>query len=284
MTFMKVVLFCGGLGMRLKDHAENVPKPLVKIGNMPILWHVMKYYAHYGHTDFILCLGYQAEAIKHYFLNYSECISNDFILSNGGKDIELLGSDIQNWRIHFVNTGAKANIGQRLKAVQKFLDGEDEFLANYCDGLTDLHLPDLIDFFHRKAKIATFVNVKPNLSYHFVSVKNGGTVTAIKDIQSSNIRINGGYYAFKNNIFDYLDTESELVEQPFQRLIQEGQLTTYKYDGFWACMDTFKDKQLLEDMHTSGNVPWQVWKRETPDRLPKSPVVSMPLAALKHGS
>jgi len=281
---MKVVLFCGGLGMRLKDHAENVPKPLVKIGNMPILWHVMKYYAHYGHTDFILCLGYQAEAIKHYFLNYSECTSNDFILSNGGKDIELLGSDIQNWRIHFVNTGAKSNIGQRLKAVQKFLEGEDEFLANYCDGLTDLHLPDLIDFFHRKGKIATFVNVKPNLSYHFVSVKNGGTVTAIKDIQASNIRINGGYYAFKNTIFDYLDGESELVEQPFQRLIQEGQLTTYRYDGFWACMDTFKDKQLLEDMYAGVNVPWQVWKTETPARLSKSPVASIPVAALKHGS
>ena len=281
---MKVVLFCGGLGMRLKDHAENTPKPLVKIGNMPILWHVMKYYAHYGHTDFILCLGYQAEAIKHYFLNYSECTSNDFILSNGGKDIELLGSDIQNWRIHFVNTGSKSNIGQRLKAVQKFLQGEDEFLANYCDGLTDLNLPDVIDFFHRKDKIAAFVNVKPNLSYHFVSVKNGGTVTAIKDIQTSNIRINGGYYVFKKEIFDYLDSESELVEKPFQRLIQKGQLATYRYDGFWACMDTFKDKQLLEDMYASGNVPWQVWKTEKPGRLAKSSVVSMPVASLKHGS
>ena len=281
---MKVVLFCGGLGMRLKDHAENVPKPLVTIGNMPILWHVMKYYAHYGHTDFILCLGYQAEAIKHYFLNYSECTSNDFILSNGGKDIELLGSDIQNWRIHFVNTGAQSNIGQRLKAVQPFLKGEDEFLANYCDGLSDLCLPDVIDFFHRKGKIATFVNVKPNLSYHFVSVKNGGTVTAIKDIQTSNIRINGGYYVLKNEIFDYLDGRSELVEEPFRRLIQEGQLTTYRYDGFWACMDTFKDKQLLEDMHLSGNVPWQVWKPETPSRRSKSHVVRIPLTAVKHGS
>jgi glucose-1-phosphate cytidylyltransferase len=281
---MKVVLFCGGLGMRLRDHAENIPKPLVRIGNMPILWHVMKYYAHYGHADFILCLGHQAEAIKHYFLNYSECTANDFILSNGGKDIELLGSDIQNWRIHFVNTGAKSNIGQRLKAVQPFLQGEDEFLANYCDGLTDLHLPDVIDFFHRKGKIATFVNVKPNLSYHFVSVKNGGTVTAIKDIQNSNIRINGGYYVFKKAIFDYLDGESELVEKPFQRLIDEGQLTTYRYNGFWASMDTFKDKQLLEDMHSSGNVPWQVWQTETPTRPSKSSIVRMPLTALKRGS
>lgn len=265
---MKVVLFCGGLGMRLRDHTENVPKPLVKIGTMPILWHVMKYYAHYGHKEFILCLGYQAEAIKSYFLNYSECISNDFVLSNGGKNIELLSSDIQDWRIHFVNTGIQSNIAQRLKAVQNFLKGEDEFLANYCDGLTDLHLPDLIDYFHKKDKVATFLNVRPNLSYHFIYVKNGGMVTAIKDIQSSNIRINGGYYVFKRDIFKYLDSGQELVEEPFQRLIKEGQLTAYRYDGFWACMDTFKDKQLLEDMYASGSVPWQVWKTESPIRVP----------------
>jgi len=281
---MKVVLFCGGLGMRLRDYAENTPKPLAKIGTMPILWHVMKYYAHYGHTDFILCLGYQAEMIKRYFLEYSECTSNDFILSNGGKKIDLLNTDIQNWRIHFVDTGTSSNIGQRLKAVQKFLQDEEEFLANYCDGLTDLHLPDVIDFFHRKGKIATFVNVKPNLTYHFVSVRNGGTVTAIKDIQTSNIRINGGYYVFKNEIFDYLDGKSELVEEPFRRLIEEGHLPTYRYNGFWACMDTFKDKQRLEDMHASGNVPWQVWKTEALARLSKPSVVPMPVAALKHGS
>ena len=272
---MKVVLFCGGLGMRLRDHAENTPKPLVRIGNMPILWHLMKYYAHFGHTDFILCLGYQAEAIKQYFLNYSECTSNDFILSNGGKNIELLNSDIQNWRIHFVNTGAQANIGQRLQAVQKFLKGEDEFLANYADGLSDLPLPDLIDFFHRKGKVATFVNVRPNLSYHFVSIKNGGTVTAIKDIQGSNIRINGGYYVFKKEIFEYLDGQSELVDQPFQRLIQEGQLTSYGYDGFWASMDTFKDKQVLEDMYVKGNVPWQVWKKDPAPRLAIAPATAV---------
>jgi len=281
---MKVVLFCGGLGMRLKDHAENTPKPPVKIGNMLILWHVMKYYAHYGYTDFILCLGYQAEAIKQYFLNYSECTSNDFIMSNGGKNIELLSSDIHNWRIHFVNTGARSNIAQRLKAVQRFLKGEDEFLANYCDGLTDLNLPDLIDFFRRKQKIATFLNVRPNLSYHFITVKNGGTVTAIKDIKGSNIRINGGYYVFKKDIFDYIDGESELVERPFQKLVQEGELTTYKYDGFWACMDTFKDKQLLEDMHASGNVPWQVWKTENEGRSSRSSLVPISFPALKHGS
>jgi glucose-1-phosphate cytidylyltransferase len=221
----------------------------------------MKYYAHYGHTEFILCLGYQAEAIKSYFLNYNECISNDFILSNGGKNIELLNNDIQNWKIHFVSTGIKSNIAQRLKAVQPFLKGEDEFLANYCDGLTDLHLPDLIDYFHKRGKIATFLNVRPNLSYHFVSTKNGGLVTGLHDIQGSNIRINGGYYVFTKEIFKYLNSGEELVEEPFQRLIKEEQLTAYAYDKFWTCMDTFKDKQMLEDLYASGNVPWEVWKR-----------------------
>ncbi|MGE5302744.1 MAG: sugar phosphate nucleotidyltransferase [Alphaproteobacteria bacterium] len=265
---MKVVLFCGGLGMRLRDYSEIVPKPLVKIGTMPILWHVMKYYAWYGHTDFMLCLGYQGEAIKNYFLNYNECISNDFILSNGGKNIELLSNDIQNWRIQFVTTGMHANIAQRLGAVEPFLKGEDEFLANYCDGLTDLHLPDLIDYFHKKGKIATFLSVRPNLTYHFVSTKNGGIVTGLHDIQGSNIRINGGYYVFKKDIFRYLSSGRELVEEPFQRLIKEEQLTAYVYDKFWACMDTFKDKQTLEDIYASGNVPWEVWK--TSPKAPKA--------------
>ena len=165
--------------MRIRD-AEDIPKPMVHIGQRPILWHVMKYYAHYGHKDFVLCLGYKAEVIKNYFLNYNECTSNDFVLSGGGKNLELINSDIHDWRITFADTGVASNIGMRLKAVQKYLEGEDEFLANYSDGLSDLHLPDLVNFHHRKGKIATFVNVKPNLSYHFVSVKNGGTVTAIR--------------------------------------------------------------------------------------------------------
>ena len=137
---MKVVLFCGGLGMRIRD-AEDLPKPMVQIGYRPILWHVMKYYAHFGHKDFILCLGHRADAIKNYFLNYNECVSNDFVLSGGGKNLELLNSDIHDWRITFVDTGINSNIGQRLKAVEKYLEGEEEFLANYSDGLTDLPLP-----------------------------------------------------------------------------------------------------------------------------------------------
>ncbi len=257
---MKVVIFCGGLGMRIRELAENTPKPMVNIGYRPILWHVMKYYAHYGHRDFILCLGYRADAIKQYFLNYNECLSNDFTLSHGGKSLHLYNSDIHDWNITFAETGINSNIGQRLKAVEKYVEGEDAFLANYSDGLTDLHLPTIINFAQEQNKIASFLSVKPNLSYHLVMAQPSGLVGEIKPITRSNIRINGGYFVFKRDIFKYIRNGEELVYEPFQRLIQEKQLVTYEYDGFFASMDTFKDKQHLDDLYAGGNAPWEVWK------------------------
>jgi glucose-1-phosphate cytidylyltransferase len=157
---MKVVLFCGGLGTRIRDYSESVPKPMVNIGYRPIMWHLMKYYAHYGHTEFILCLGYKADVIKEYFLNYNECLSNDFVLSGGGKEVEMLNSDIQNWKITFVDTGLHSNIGQRLKAVEKHIGDDEMFLANYSDGLSTLPLDLYVDNFIRQDKTACFVNVK----------------------------------------------------------------------------------------------------------------------------
>jgi len=257
---MKVVLFCGGLGMRIRD-AEDLPKPMVHLGYRPILWHVMKYYAHFGHKDFILCLGHRADAIKNYFLNYNECASNDFILTGGGKNLELLNSDIQDWRITFADTGVNSNIGQRLKAVEKHLEGEKEFLANYSDGLTDLPLPKHLEHFHQHDKIASFLCVRPSLSYHLVSMQPGTSlVEGIHSIDNGDIRINGGYFIFKKEIFQYMRDKEELVSEPFQRLLREKQLAAYTYDGFWASMDTFKDKQQLEGMYATGRAPWEVWK------------------------
>jgi glucose-1-phosphate cytidylyltransferase len=258
---MKVVLFCGGLGMRLKDYSEHIPKPLVNIGYRPILWHVMKYYAHYGHHDFILCLGYGADAIKNYFLNYSECLSNDFVLSEGGKNLQLLNSDIHDWKITFADTGVASNIGQRLKAVQKYLAGEDVFLANYSDGLTDARLPAQLDHFRRHGKVASLLCVKPNLSYHFVSTDKDDLVENLTDVRDSEARINGGYFIFSKEIFTYIREGEDLLYEPFQRLTKEGTLSAYKYDGFWVSMDTFKDKQRLDDLYSKGNAPWEVWKR-----------------------
>jgi len=258
---MKVILFCGGLGLRIRD-AEDIPKPMVQIGYRPILWHVMKYYSHFGHKDFILCLGYRADVVKNYFLNYSECVSNDFALSGGGKKLELFNSDIQDWQITFADTGVNSNIGQRLKAVEKYLEGEEEFLANYSDGLTDLPLPNQLEHFRRQDKIASFLCVRPNLSYHMVSVEegNGSLVSGIHAINNGAVRINGGFFIFKKRIFDYIREKEELVNGPFQRLIEEKQLIGYQYDGFWESMDTFKDKQHLESLYAGGFAPWEVWK------------------------
>lgn len=273
---MKVVLFCGGLGMRLREAGENVPKPMVPIGYRPIIWHLMKYYAHYGHTEFILCLGYRGDVIKQYFLNYDECVSNDFVLSGGGRKLELLNSDISDWKITFADTGVNTTIGGRLKAAEKYLGDDEYFLANYCDGLTDMHLPTLLKYFAEQDRIASFVCVKPNLSYHAVSVRPDGSVGEIKAITETDLRINGGYFLFKREMFRYLRDGEDLVQEPFQRLIAEDQLLAYPYDGFMACMDTFKDKQRLDDLYARGNPPWQVWKTgngangnpATPQRLP----------------
>ncbi|PYU08630.1 MAG: glucose-1-phosphate cytidylyltransferase [Acidobacteria bacterium] len=257
---MKVVLFCGGLGLRLRDYAENIPKPLATIGYRRILLHVMKYYAHYGHKDFVLCLGHRADAIKNYFVHYDEYVSNDFTLTGDGKNLNLINRDIHDWKITFVDTGLNSNIGQRLRAVEKHLEGEEMFMANYTDGLSDLPLPEHIDHFQRQGKTASFLCIRPNLSYHLVTLNGGDLVTGIEDITRSNIRINGGYFIFRKNIFKYIREGEELVQEPFRRLVAEQQLLAYRYDGFWACMDTFKDKQQLDDLYAQGKAPWEVWK------------------------
>lgn len=262
---MKVVLFCGGLGMRLRDFSEDIPKPMITIGYRPILWHVMKYYAHFGHKDFILCLGYKADLIKNYFLNYNECISNDFVLSNGGKDLKLLGSDIQDWRITFVDTGLTSNIGQRLKAVEKYLQEEPMFMANYSDGLCDLPLDRYVDYFQKKDKVGGFLSVRPTQSFHVVTLKDDSVVRDIQHISRAGFWINGGFFILKKEIFKYMRDGEELVNEPFQRLIKKGSLITYKYDGFWGCMDTFKDRQVLNDMYSRGETPWEIWKNQ-PER------------------
>ena len=260
---MKVVLFCGGQGLRMRD-AENLPKPMVHIGSRPLLWHVMKYYAHFGHKDFVLCLGHRAEVIKDYFLHYNECLSNDFVLSGGARNVELLARDIEDWRITFADTGTHSNIGQRLRAVRKYVEGETEFLANYSDGLSDLPLPQQIDDFRHQGKVASFLCVRPNLSYHVVSVEPGSSLVAdIHPIDNGGIRVNGGYFIFRKEIFEYLQDGEELVEQPFHRLLRDRQLIGYNYDGFWACMDTFKDRQQLERLQAGGAAPWEVWKRSS---------------------
>ena len=258
---MKVVLFCGGLGTRLREYSDTIPKPLANIGYRPILWHLMKYYAHYGHTDFILCLGYRGDLIKEFFIDYNECMSNDFLMTEGGKTIKLFNKDIDDWRISFVDTGLNSNVGQRLKAVERYVDGEEIFLANYTDGLTDLPLVDYISSFRDTKAVASFLSVRPSQTFHSVHVDGQGYVNDIRHVQQTDFRINGGFFVLRKEIFGYLRDGEELVEEPFQRLIEERRLMAHRYDGFWSAMDTFKDKLNFDNMFARGETPWAVWKK-----------------------
>jgi glucose-1-phosphate cytidylyltransferase len=257
---MKVILFCGGLGTRLREYSETIPKPMVEIGYRPIIWHLMKYYAHYGHKEFILCLGYRSDYIKNYFLKYDECLSNDFVLSKGGQEIHLYNSDISEWTITFVDTGLNANIGQRLKAVERYLGDDEVFMANYTDGLADLPLPAYIDSFYKQDKIGCFMCARPSQTFHLVSADNEGLVTSIEPIETSEMYVNGGYFIFKRDLFKYINDGEELVCEPFQRLIAEKQLVTYRHNGFWLSMDTFKEKKLFDELYVRGERPWAVWE------------------------
>ena len=257
---MKVVLFCGGAGMRLRGYVDDVPKPMVHIGTRPILWHLMKYYAHFGHKDFILCLGYKGNVIKDYFLHYDEAASNDFVWSHGGKKVQLLNRDIDDWTITFVETGISATIGERLKAVEPYLQGEEMFLANYGDGLSDLNLPVMVDAFRQSSAVGSMLLVQPTASFDIVTVKPDGAVAAVSALTQADIWINGGFFVFRNEIFRYIHPGDELVRQPFARLIEKGALLGQKCTGFWQCMDTFKDKQCLEEWNQRA-APWKVWSR-----------------------
>lgn len=263
---MKVVLFCGGLGTRLREHSDLIPKPLVNVGIRPIVWHLMRYYAHFGHKDFILCLGYRGDMIREYFTKYDETLSNDFVMSEGGRKIELMQSDIQDWRITFVDTGMHANLGQRLMRVRKYLEGEEMFLANYSDGLSNLPLNDYIDEFKRRNVTAGLVAVRPSQSLHAVRVDDGGVVSAIESVADSDYWINAGFFCLRQEIFDHIEDGEELVEAPFRRLIAKRQLWSHRHPGFWAAMDTMKDKITLDRMEARGDCPWMVWKQPPASR------------------
>ena len=254
---MKVVIFCGGLGLRMGETSARIPKPMITIGDKPIVWHIMNYYARFGITDFVLCLGYKADVVKEYFLNYSEALSNDFVLSEGGKRIELLRRDMHNWSMTFVDTGLNSPIGQRLKKVQPFLEGEEVFLATYGDGLTDAPLPEMINRLENTDSVGLFLASHPTYNFHIVAFDGDDRVREMHDVTASGLWINAGYFVFRRKIFDYIREGEDLVEEPFQRLIEEQKLLAFPYDGFCAPMDTLKDKHVLETLLETGDAPWR---------------------------
>ena len=259
---MKVVLFCGGLGTRLREHSDTIPKPLVNIGVRPIIWHLMRYYAHFGHKDFILCLGYRGEMIRQFFLEYDECLSNNFTMSKGGKKIELESSDIDDWNITFVDTGLHSNIGERLLAVRKYVEDQPVFLANYSDGLSDLQLPELIRTFEENDSVACLAAIQTQHSYHAIKASADSIVESIGPVNASGLWINGGFFVLSNRIFDYIRPGEELVDEPFKRLIAEKKLSTVRYEGFWQSMDTLKDKISFDRMYARGKAPWELWNAD----------------------
>jgi len=257
---VKVVIFCGGLGVRMGEETQRIPKPMIRIGNRPILWHIMRYYADWGHKEFVLCLGYKGDLIKEYFLTHNEALTNDFVLEGHGPQarIELLTRTTDDWRITFVDTGLTQTIGERLKAVERYVADDPVFLATYGDGLTDAPLPDVIEAFRRQDRTAMFLWVKPRFNAHIVVADEDGTVTGVEEMTSSEVRINGGFFVLKREIFDWIEPGDELVEETFARLIPRGEIGAYRYDGFFGPMDTIKDRQRLEALHDAGKAPWIV--------------------------
>ena len=258
---MKVVLFCGGMGMRLRDYSDKIPKPLVEVGPRPVLWHLMRYYAHFGHTEFILCLGHGAQEIKEFFLNYKEWATNDFTLDGDTGDVKMLATEIQDWRITFVDTGIDSPIGERLRRVRDHVSSDEAFLANYSDGLTDLDLNSYIDDFMASESTACLLSVPAPHTFHIIHTDDDHLVTELEYVGESPLRINAGFFVLRREIFDYMNPGEDLVLEPFSRLIEQRKLTAVPFDGFWKNMDTFKDKVELETLYYGGSPPWTVWDR-----------------------
>jgi glucose-1-phosphate cytidylyltransferase len=252
---MKVVIFCGGMGVRMGEAAERTPKPMIRIGSQPILWHIMKWYSSWGHNEFILCLGHRADVIKEYFLTYNEALGNDFVLA--GRQVELLASDMDDWRITFVDTGVQASIGDRLLATRRYIGDDEMFLCTYGDGLTDAPLDKMIERFADTDKTGIFMSVRPRLSYHVVDADEEGVVRSIDTMDSGDVRINGGFFVLRRRIFDELRPGEDIMDEA-ARLARQGDMIVYRYDGFWAPMDTMKDKQDLDALvdRGNGNIPW----------------------------
>jgi glucose-1-phosphate cytidylyltransferase len=257
---VKVVLFCGGYGLRMREGVSDLPKPMHRLGLRPLLWHVMRYYAHFGHTDFVLCLGYGAHHIKDFFLTYSETDSNDFVLEAGR--VRLLASDVSDWTITFVHTGLDSAIGERLRRVRRHVQDEDVFLANYADVLTDLPLDVMVERFRHSDAVGALLAVPPQAAFHCVELGEGDRVTGIATLQEMPLWENGGYFVLRPEIFDHLPPDGDLIVDACRPLAKEGRLMAYRHRGFWQPADTAKERHALEAAYQAGNRPWMVWEQE----------------------
>lgn len=258
---MKVVILCGGRGTRLKEETEFRPKPLVRIGNKPVLWHIMKIYAHYGFKDFILCLGYKGDMIKEYFLNY-EVMNSDFTIQLGNRNNIQFHSNHQeeDWNVTLADTGERAETGARIKRIEKYIDG-DLFMVTYGDGVANLNIKELLNFHKAHKKIGTMTGVHPSSRFGELVIKGNRVMQFNEKPQVKEGLINGGFFVFNKEFFNYLkeDDNCYLERQPLEKLAKEGELTVYPLDGFWQCVDTYRELEVLNNLWKSPNPPWKVW-------------------------
>ena len=263
---MKTVILCGGLGTRIRDVADNIPKPMIPVGDLPILWHIQKYYESWGHTDFVICLGYRGDAIKQFFLNYRALVS-DFSLS---FDAEFRSSiiyhndyDITNWRITFAETGLETLTGTRVAKIRRYVADEENFMLTYGDGLSDIKLDELLKFHRAHGRILTVSGVRPPGRFGEMEINAAGQVVQFNEKpQATGGRINGGFFVCRRELFDYVDSHSNQMfeEEPIRKLVRDRQLMMYQHDGFWQCMDTNRDHTLLNALWRKGAAPWHRWK------------------------
>jgi len=257
-----VVILCGGMGTRMKEETEFRPKPLVEIGDKPIVWHIMSGYAHYGYDNFILCLGYRGEMIKEYFLNY-ETMSNDFTINLGSKKEVIYHNSHaeENWDVTLANTGLLTNTGGRIKRIASYIKS-DYFFVTYGDGVADVNLEELLKSHRESGKIATLTGLHPFSRYGVFELDQAGEVAGFKEKPRMADWVSGGFFVFNREFFDYLDDDCVLEKEPLENLVRDGQLNVYQHQGFWHCMDTYKDAKVLNEMWNNKQAPWKVWDDE----------------------
>jgi len=253
---MKTVILCGGLGTRLAEETGVRPKPMVKIGDKPILWHIMKIYEKYNHNDFILALGYLGDFIKEYFLNYHN-LSSDFEINLRDGKVKSQTPNSENWNIKLKDTGLLTLTGGRLLRLKNELKDEKTFMLTYGDGLSDINIEALLKFHKAHGKIATVSAVHPTARFGGLDIKNNQVIKFKEKPQSGEGFINGGFFVFENKIFDYLENDKTILEkEPLEKLSLDNELMAYTHNGFWQCMDTIREKQILNDLLDKGNPPW----------------------------
>jgi len=257
---MKTVILAGGLGTRISEESHLKPKPMIEIGEKPILWHIMKSYSAHGFNDFIICCGYRQYIIKEYFVNYYLHNSNITIDLSKGNAIEVHSNEAEPWRITLVDTGLNTMTGGRLKRVQEYL-GDEAFMLTYGDGVCDLDINDLLSFHKKSGKTATITAIQPGGRFGQMDIGNDGTIHSFSEKRKEDGGwINGGFMVFENEIFNHLENDETILERaPLETLAAQGQICAYEYEGYWQCMDTLRDKLVLEELIQSGEAPWVKW-------------------------